>query len=66
MYQYLHYKLDLIAWQTSCIIETENPTLINQYGQNFTNTFMKTYINGGQYAINHGRFLLDSCHQSLW
>ncbi len=49
------------ACQTTCIIETVNPNTINEYGQNFTNTFMKTYINGGPYAVQHGGFL-DSCH----
>eukprot|EP01083_Nonionella_stella_P247548 858131_1 len=40
------------AWQTSCILVTENPTIINSYGQNFTKIFNDTLINNGTYAVN--------------
>lgn len=49
------------AWQTSCILQSTNDKQINEYGANFTQIFMSTYINGGDNGHLHGAFL-DSCH----
>ena len=49
------------AWQTSQELQSELPSEVNAYGQNFTYWFIKEYLNTGLYTSNHAAFL-DSCH----
>ena len=46
-----------------------NDTLINQYGMNLTNIFLKDYINAGNYKDNHSGFLIscmEHADMAIW
>eukprot|EP01084_Bolivina_argentea_P088259 159366_1 len=55
------------SYQINDELDSNNVTLINEYGNNLTSVIMDTYINKGKYIANHALFL-DSCehHTDKW
>ncbi len=45
------------SWQDGCMLMSDNPKEINQYGRNLSATIFKDYLS----APHHAMFL-DSCH----